>query len=328
MRVLVIGGTGNISSAIVEALVARGDEVTILSRGRRADAPPTGVRMIQGDRHDPVDFEKALAGEIADAAIDMISFTRQDAESAVKALSGRVGHYVHCSTVCVYGVEVDRLPTEETQAFRPTGNYGKHKGDAERVLMAAWDSSKFPVTIMRPSWTYGRLTLVRQLGFDAAFVDRLRKGKPIVVVDSAEMTKWQALHIRDAAVAFVSCLGREKCFGNAYNLVGDEVMTWADYHRLAARGINAPEPELVPIPLEEILEAKGDRFAKVLEEISAYDGWYDNRALKRDVPEFSQTIKFEEGVGRNVEWMENQGLIANSDDDPWEDQLVNQRRKA
>ncbi|HYF63661.1 MAG TPA: NAD-dependent epimerase/dehydratase family protein, partial [Herpetosiphonaceae bacterium] len=103
MDVLVIGGTGTISRAIVRALLERGHAVTLFNRGRRAEPPPPEARVILGDRQDRAGFEAALRSERFDAAIDMISFSAEDAASALRALRGRVGHFVQCSTVMTYG---------------------------------------------------------------------------------------------------------------------------------------------------------------------------------------------------------------------------------
>src|SRR5688500_5446001 len=106
MRVLVIGGSGNISREIVRALLERGHEVTIFNRGRHRDPQPEGARVVQGDRKEREAFEAAVRELAPEAAIDMISYSPEDAASAVRALEGRVRHFIHCSTVMTYGPPV------------------------------------------------------------------------------------------------------------------------------------------------------------------------------------------------------------------------------
>src|SRR5687767_13306816 len=105
MRVPVVGGTGNISTSIVEVLCAQGHDVSIVVRGKRADRAPDAVERIVVDRSDRAAFEQAVGERSWDAVIDMIAFTADDAESAVRAFEGRTGHYVCCSTVASYGTE-------------------------------------------------------------------------------------------------------------------------------------------------------------------------------------------------------------------------------
>src|SRR5262249_47820538 len=104
MRVLVIGGTGLISTGIVKALLARGHAVTVFNRGKRKSRLPDGVTYLQGDRKDYPAFEAAMQDVECDAVIDMIAFVPEDTLSAIRAFRGRVRHFIHCSTVCTYGV--------------------------------------------------------------------------------------------------------------------------------------------------------------------------------------------------------------------------------
>ena len=108
MKVLVIGGTGNISRGIVAALQHRNYEVVLFNRGQHRDPPPSDVRIIHGDRQQRGDFEAKVGAEEWDAVIDMISFNADDAASALRACQGRVGHFVHCSTVMTYGPPFSR----------------------------------------------------------------------------------------------------------------------------------------------------------------------------------------------------------------------------
>ncbi len=319
MRVLVVGGTGNISFGIVAALLRDGHDVSVFTRGQRTDDLPGELRRVVGDRRDRPAFEAMLRRERFEAVVDMISFGAEDAASLVRGLDGGVDHVVHCSTVDVYGVAPSRHPTPEDEPRRPVSAYGRGKLEAEDVLFAAAERAGFPVTVMRPAYTYGRIPLLRQLGFDPTFVDRLRAGRPIVVLDTAEHTRWQALHIDDAGVAFASCLGRASCIGKAYNVVSGEVMTWADYHRRVAEALGAPAPELVGLPLDAIVAAGGDETG-IVRHNTAHDHCYDVAAVRDDIPEFRTTVAFEDGVRRNVEWMESRGLIAASTS--WEDDLI------
>ena len=85
MRICVVGGTGNISSAVVSRLLELGHAVTVFNRGQTRSAPP-GVRLMRGDRADRAAFEAAIQKEHFDAGIDMICFTPEDAASNVNFL--------------------------------------------------------------------------------------------------------------------------------------------------------------------------------------------------------------------------------------------------
>ncbi len=98
MRVLVIGGTGNISGGVVAALLERNHQVVLFNRGQHPDRPPPDVQVIYGDRQAREDFESRLRVEKFDAVIDMISFDADDAASSLRAFRGRVDHSVAAPT--------------------------------------------------------------------------------------------------------------------------------------------------------------------------------------------------------------------------------------
>src|SRR4051794_38207135 len=103
MKILIIGGTGLISTSITRQLLERGDDVTLYNRGQSEARIPDGAKQIHGNRKDYAVFEAQMAeaGEF-DCVMDMIGFHPDDAESAVRAFKGRIGHFVFCSTVDVY----------------------------------------------------------------------------------------------------------------------------------------------------------------------------------------------------------------------------------
>ena len=82
MKILIIGGTGLISTAITRILVERGEDVTLYNRGQREARTPPVARTILGDRKDFTAFEPQMADAGAFACvIDMICFLPEEAES-------------------------------------------------------------------------------------------------------------------------------------------------------------------------------------------------------------------------------------------------------
>ena len=176
MKVLIIGGTGNISRGIVAALQKGNHDVVLFNRGQHVDPPPPDVRVIHGDRQDRDNFETKVGAENWDAVIDMISFNADDASSAIRACQGRVGHFVHCSTVMTYGPPFSGINLPETAPLQGTSGYGLNKVEADNILLEAFKNDGFPVTIFKPSYTHGPgINLLRQVGGDGSWIDRLRK---------------------------------------------------------------------------------------------------------------------------------------------------------
>jgi len=318
MRICVVGGTGNISTSIVRRLVEVGHDVTVFNRGQCGRAPE-GVREICGDRQDCAAFERTMQAEGFDAAIDMICFTAEDAAGSVRAFRG-VRQLVHTSTVCTYGIQYDWLPVTEDHPLRPITDYGRNKAAADAVYMEAYYREGFPVTIIKPSSTFGpKWNLLRQVAWDAGWVDRVRKGKPILVCGDGNAIH-QLLYVDDAALGFAGVLGKERCIGQTYNLVNRGFITWADYHRTAMRVIGR-EVELVGVPLADLVAAEVPNVG-ICKDIFAHNTYYSCEKIMRDVPEFRPQVSLEEAIRRVLEAMDREGRVPDSDADTWEDRLI------
>jgi nucleoside-diphosphate-sugar epimerase len=322
LRVVLVGGTGNISTSIVRRLLELGHDVTCYNRGEHG-APPAGVRAIRGDRKDRSAFESAMQRERFDAAIDMICFDAEDAASSIRAFRG-VGQLVHCSTVCTYGVDYDWLPVTEEHPLRPTTAYGRGKVAADAAYLEAYYHEGFPVTIIKPSTTYGPASgLFRQVAWDFSWIDRIRKGKPVVVCGDGNALH-QFLHVDDAAFAFAGVLGKRHCIGQTYNMVRRGFTTWADHHRTAMRVVGR-EVELVGVPYDDLATWKIPAF-DICETIFRYHVVYGAERLFRDVPEFQPSVSLEQGMRGVLEAMDRAGRVPDSDGLRWEDEIIAAQR--
>jgi nucleoside-diphosphate-sugar epimerase len=321
MRILVIGGTGLIGSSIVRDLAGRGDEVTVLSRGRRPMMLPDGVGRMEADRSDVRSFEAAIAASgIWDAVIDMICFEPDEAMSAIRALSGRTAQYLMTSTVDVYRKPATRLPYREGEPFGGIGHYAIAKVRCEDILWRAHARGAIALTVIRPGATYGETGhIVSPLGFRPSFVDRLRKGKPVIV--HGDGSSLLALcHRDDVAAAFVAATGKPECLGQAYHVTGEEWVTWDQHVTMVARTSGAPSPTLVHIPSEALARLAPEAGRLALENFR-FNGIYDNTAARRDLG-FEYRISLEEGFRRTIAWLDKHGGIADSDEDPLDDRII------
>lgn len=321
MDILVIGGTGTISRGIVRALLERGHAVTLFNRGRRADPPPPEVRVIVGDRQDRPAFEAALRGERFDAAIDMISFNAEDAASALRALRGRVGHFIQCSTVMTYGPPFASLFQDETAPLngRHDGGYGAGKVAADELLLEAWAADGFPATIVKPSFTYGPGSiLLRQADWAGAWIDRLRCGKPILSVGDG-LNYFQFLPAADAGEAFAALAGLPASHGQTYNLVHPEPLTWDEWHRAAADALGVAA-EIVHAPQELLLAVSAERYGH-LSSGFGHSQVFSGARLAGLLPGWQPRTPRREAIAATIEWMDRHGMAAGAGDD-LEDRII------
>ncbi|GGL39103.1 epimerase [Halarchaeum grantii] len=322
--VLVVGGTGLISTGVVRGLVAASHDVTAFTRGERDAEVPQSVAHETGDRNDDARLAELAADVAPDVVIDMVCFTPEQAEAAVEAFGGEITQYVFCSTVDVYARPPERNPvTEDAQrhdADHHVSDYGLNKTRAEDVFFDAHDDGAFATTVLRPWDTYGEgAPLNHTLGNGTYYVDRLRAGKPIVVHgDGTGLLS--ACHRDDVARGFVGAVANEAAYGEAYNVTGDECITWNQYHRRVAAAIGAPEPELVHVPTDVLVDVAPERTG-MLRDHFQFSTLYDNTKAKRDLG-FAYTVPLEEGARRTVESLKEEGRIAEWESEPFDDRLV------
>ncbi|SEO73968.1 NAD-dependent epimerase/dehydratase family protein [Paenibacillus sp. OV219] len=324
-RVLIIGGTGLISTAITKQLLARSDvEVWHYNRGLGNQAEVSeGVRTIHGDRTDYARFEAQMAeAGPFDGVIDMIGFKAEEAESAVRAFHGRVGHYIYCSTVDVYSKQGNAYPVAEDgeRNASPSFPYAYNKVLSENILFAAHDAERFPVTIIRPAQTYGGSgTAVPSVADGNYQMKRLREGRPIIVHGDG-MSIWVACHRDDVARAFVNAIGNEVALGKAYNVTGEEWMTYDRYWRIVAQELGVREPSIVHIPTDLLGKLLPKRAEWCVENFR-YNNIYDNSAARRDL-DFRYTVTWEEGIRDVIRVLDESGAIEAAGERPWYDALL------
>ncbi len=323
MRILIIGGTGLISTAIVEQLLERGDEVTLFNRGvtETRFAGAERVRLLRGDRRDFPAFEAEMARHTFDAVIDMVAFAPAEADSLLRAFSGRARHIVVCSTVCVYGGPMTRLPASDDEPHRPVTSYGHNKSAIERTLLAANGRDGLATTVLRPSFTTGAgHTLAGAVMFDDTTLDRLRRGLPVIVHDDGR-TPWAIAHVSDVARGFVAALLNPKAYGQAYHLTSDEHTTWDGVFQdmIEAAG-SATRSAIVHIPTSWLADV-APRRAVGINFIYQYGSTFDNRKAARDLG-FRTTVPLVETFRRQIAWMESTGRVDRAEDDPFQDLLI------
>jgi nucleoside-diphosphate-sugar epimerase len=320
MRILVIGGTGLIGGAIVRELVEGGRDVTVCSRDAGGALPPS-VHHVAVDRRDLRAFESLMAASGTwDAVVDMACYLPEEAESAVRVFAGRTAQFVLASTVDVYRKPASRYPYREDEPLRGIGDYARNKVACEGIALAAHEQGQLPVTIVRPSATYGDGSLpVHSLGRSTTFLDRLRRGKPIVVHGDGS-SLWVFCHAEDVARAFVGAIGNDRALGRAYHAAGEEWLTWDQHHALLAEVIAAPPPWLVHIPSDALAILAPERSRLAVENLQ-FPAIFDNSRSRADLG-FRYTIPLHEGLARWYRSLADTGRNEASDDDPLDDRLI------
>lgn len=301
LKVLFIGGTGNISSAAARMAVERGMDLSILNRGLATKRPvPDGATVLVGDIRDPSSARAAVGGREFDVVVDFVAFTAQHAQTDVDLFTGNTGQYVFIGTAAAYQTPAARLPiTESTPLFNQFWPYAQDKIAAEDLLVRAYRSQGFPVTIVRPSHTYDATSVPLLGGWTA--VDRIRRGLPVVVQGDGS-SLWTLTHHADFAKAFTGLLGRPETIGDSFHITSDEWLTWDQiYHQMATAA--GAQPHLVHISTDMIVAAVPEWAPPLLGD-RTHSAVFDNSKVKAAVPDYVATIPFSTGAREIIDWFD------------------------
>jgi nucleoside-diphosphate-sugar epimerase len=302
MRVLFVGGTGNLSAACARLAVERGHDTTVLTRGSRSADLPPAVHRVVGDARDPAALGRIVAEGRFDAAVSFIVFTPEQARADIAAFAGRVGQYVFISSAAVYEKPPrHHVVTERTPRANPYWDYARLKIAAEDVYVEAHRASGFPMTIVRPSYTYGESWVPTAFGSDYTSVWRLRRGLPLIAPGDGT-SLWVLTHASDFARGLVGLLGAPAALGEDVHITSDEVLTWNQIHQAIAAAAGA-ELRLVHIPSDFVARVDARRGASLLGD-KAWSLVFDNTKVKGLVPGFRATVPFADGVRRSIAWLE------------------------
>lgn len=299
LRVLFLGGPGIISSACARLAVERGLALTVVNRGRSDARPlPDGAEVLHADVRDPAALHDVLGDREFDAVVDWVAYTPDQVAADVAFFAGRTGQYVFISSASAYQTPPERLPvTESTPLRNPYWEYSRNKIACEDLLVRAYREDAFPVTIVRPSHTYDRASVPLDGGWTA--VERMRQGKEVVVHGDGT-SLWTLTHHEDFARGFVPLLGDPRVLGEAFHITGDDVLTWDQVVRALGRAAGV-EPRIVHVPSDAIAAADAGWGAGLLGD-KAHSMVFDTTKLRRVVPDFTTTIRFEEGARQIVAW--------------------------
>ncbi len=329
MKILIIGGTGTISSAITRQLAAEGHDLWLLNRGNRKSELPQNVRLVTGDINEcPEDVEAKLGGETFDAVCEFIGFVPEQVERDIRLFSGRTRQYVYISSASAYNKPARQyVITEGTTLANPYWEYSRNKIACEDLLMQEYRKNGFPVTIVRPSHTYcERGVPVGVHGKKGSWqvLKRMIDGKPVIVHGDGS-SLWTMTWNEDFAKGFIGLLGNPHAIGEAFQITSDESLTWNQIYQCVADALGVEfKPYHVASDFLAAIAPPAYDLAGGLLGDKAVTVAFDCSKLKRAVPGFKATTRFDQGVRRTVAYiMEHPELqIEDPEFDTWCDRVI------
>ncbi len=297
MRILFIGGTGNISRECTELLRQQGHDVSILTRGNKH--VDKHYEQLIADRKDVDAMKMAVGDRRFDVVINFLGFTPGDLEVDAEVFGASIEQYIFISSATVYA-KPNPVPISENA---PLGNefsqYAQHKLAAEQWL----ESHDIPHTIVRPSHTFCKQWIPNLIASgDYTFADRLIRHSRVFVPDDGQ-TLWTLTTSRDFAVGLAGLVGNQRALGEAVHITSDEVLTWNQIYNEVARALDVDNMRVEKIPTDFACNACPELTPK-LKGDKAHSSVFDNARIKSLVPEFQCRDSFRDAIARSVAWFE------------------------
>lgn len=333
MKILLIGGTGTISTAIARSLADDvSNELYILNRGNNNDKHQSNIQFMSVDINDEKAAAKVLSGMSFDTVCDFIGFVKPQLERDFRLFNGRTKQFVYISSASAYNKPCrDYVITEGTSLANPFWEYSRNKIECEEYLMKMYRESDFPVTIVRPSHTYCESSVplgVHGRNGSWQVIKRMMEGKPVIIHGDGT-SLWTMTDSRDFAKGFIGLLGNQHAIGEAFQITSDETLTWNQIYQTIADCLGV---KLHPYYVSsEFLAAVSDYdFTGSLTGDKANSVVFNNIKLKKAVPDFKPTIRFEQGIKQTIEYVLSHKECQNSDDefDSWCNKVISTLEKA
>ena len=243
MKILVIGGSYFFGRVFV-MLAAKEHDVTVVNRGTCSVAE-LGAKQIKGDRK-----EEGVWKSIEDdygCIVDFCAYEKGDIARVLENMPGRIRQYIFISTVDVYERGINGLKGEETPLeTRPlpgeAGAYIAGKVALEREVREQCGKRGISCTVLRPAILYGPLNYAPR---ESVYIRLLARNRVLPRITDAAGS-FQFVYVKDASQAVLSCLLNPRAYGQAYNLCGEEVLTYDAFFRELGK---ASDVEAREIPL-------------------------------------------------------------------------------
>lgn len=325
IKVLVIGGPGTISSSTIQDLLDRECATGVFSR---RDAPAkeldAGIITYIGDRNNTTELETAIDNFKPDVVIDFVLFLPQQAKQIISLVSGKVKQYIFVSTVDVYGYPLSRLPFRESDPWMPPiSQYAADKRACEEIFRAKFGPSLFPLTIVRPAYSFGPRFLLsffsRKEGLH--LIPRLRAGNPVIVPgDGTTLMHVSSAYNTGRMIAAIA--GQPQTIGQDYTCGHDTFMTGDGYIKLMAKAVGV-EPNIVHIPTDVLMSINyPEKSDWLLNELTRHNVAFSVERFKADFSDFEWTMSLEEAMKNVIEWNEQNSTMPALSEELFDDKII------
>lgn len=301
-------------------------ELYLLNRGNRNLDLPENVKIIEADINNEALVLEKLGDLKFDCVCDFIGFVPSQLERDYRLFNGRTKQFMYISSASAYQKPLsDYKITESTPLANPYWGYSRNKIACEEYLMKMYRENGFPITIIRPSHTYDERNVpvgAHGNGGSWQVVKRMLEGKPIIVQGDGT-SLWTLTYNADFAKGFIGLMGNVHAIGESYHITSDESLTWNQIYKIIADALDV-EYKPYYVPSDFMHEVSNYDYRGGLIGDKSNTVVFDNSKLKRAVPNFVATTRFDEGARICLDYMLNHAECQVADDefDAWCDKVI------
>lgn len=296
MEILMIGGTGVLSTAVTQEALRQGMHVVMINRGSRKSRIPQGVELIIADKNDKKTIADQLNNRKFDAVIDYLCFTDEETTESFNFYSHYTTQYFFISSAEVYNKALGGICDEESPKVLASWDYSLNKWKSEEHLRRLSDQTDVSYTIIRPSVTYGNTRIpygiAPRYGYHWTFFARILAGKPMLRWNEGK-NHCNMTRVEDFAVGVVGLIGNKKAYNQVFNVCGDEAPTFNELLKVMGDLIEK-EVKTVDITTEYYCQQIPSRRGEIIGR--SFDTLNSNIKIKTIVPSFRQSITLKDGV--------------------------------
>lgn len=316
-RLLVVGGTGVISFAVVNEALKQGWKVTCINRGiSHTQTLGQEVEQIIADYHNESLIRSKLAGRMFDAVLDVLCYTEKDIEYSVSLFKDHCKQYLFFSSAEAYNKPkyADRVYNEDADLVNPLWSYSINKAKCEECLKVLAEKLNITYTIIRPAITYGNTRIpygvMPSYGYHGTIIHRILNDKPILLWDEGKAIA-QITRVEDFAVGLVGLLDNPHAYNQAFHICGDEAYTWKEVIDVLGQ-ILGKQPKYLNLSSLDLAREMPSYKEQILGG-RAISQHLDNSKLKSAIPEFKTNISLYEGIKKTVDYYQSNNYLLGID---------------
>jgi len=250
-KILVTGGTGTLSSGLVQECVNKGYEVYALTRGNMKNRNIKDAIYLYADIRKPDSVKNVIQNLHFDVVVECLAYNVDQLKSSLEIFADSCDQYVFISTAGIYARNDSKRIKESDPKTLKEWDYTEKKLVCEEYLMDYCKKRNLIYTIIRPTVTYGEYRIpfpiaTRSPGW--TFFQRMLDGKPIL---AGQNVRFSVIHVEDFSRCVVALFGNKRAFDEDFHISSnDNDIYWDDVINVSGKllGVN---PMIIHVPVED-----------------------------------------------------------------------------